>query len=164
MSNLSAEEFRAIQRLVDRLGIADLMFEYCSCCDLNDPDGIARCFTEDCVTDYGPGEGQPTRGRSIRRSEAARDLALFDATSHLLSNVRISFENDDRAQVRSVVHAWHKPKDSDSSWNLHGQYHDVVARTKEGWRIAERKLLVVSAEGFPADWAFHRIDRLESRS
>lgn len=157
---LSDQGPEATQRLSDRQEIAELMFEYCYACDENDPDGIAACFVEDCVTDYGPGPGQPTRGRNVRRTEAARDLALFDATSHLLSNVSVSFLDEDRARVRSVVHAWHQPKDSTSSWILYGQYHDTVTRTEEGWRIAERKLLVVAAEGFPAEWSFHGIDRL----
>ena len=144
----------------DRQEIGELLAEYCYRCDLNDPYGLAECFTEDCVADYGPGVGPPSRGRDTRRREAERDLALFEATSHHLSNVIVEFDSRDRARARSAVHAWHRPKAPGPDWNLRAQYHDELERTRDGWKIAARRLVVIDAEGFPEGWGFHRLTRV----
>ncbi len=137
--------------------ITDLLHAYCRAADRNDADALAACFTEDCVCDYGP-DTPPERGREARRAAAARDLALFEATSHLLGNITIAFKGDDRARVHSVVHAWHRPLGG-GSWILYAEYHDIVVRTGGRWLIAERRLLVAGADGFPPDWHFHPLPR-----
>ncbi len=138
--------------------ITELLHAYCRAADRNDADALAECFTEDCVCDYGP-DAPPERGREARRAAAARDLALFAATSHLLGNITIERETPDRARVASVVHAWHRPL-AGGSWTLYAEYHDVVVRTDAGWRITERRLEVAGADGFPPDWRFHNLKRV----
>jgi ketosteroid isomerase-like protein len=133
--------------------IADLLHAYCRAADRNDPDALAACFTEDCLCDYGP--GPPERGREARRAAAARDLALFEATSHLLGNITATFESDDRARVSSVVHAWHRPLGG-GTWILYAEYHDLVVRTPDGWRIAERRLHVAGTDGTSATFSKRR--------
>jgi enoyl-CoA hydratase len=145
------------QRLLDKTAIEQLLFEYCRCADANDPDGLARCFTEDCVARYGPGPA--SIGAAARREQAARDLALFSATSHHLSNIEIEHLDNDRARVESAVYAWHRPRGGDASWHLWARYQDVVIRTSRGWRIAERTLVMVGEEGFPSDWTWLEFDR-----
>jgi hypothetical protein len=153
-----------VQGILDREAIADLLHGYCRYADLNDPDGIAACFTDDCVADYGPGVGAPARGAEARRAEAARDLSLFAATSHHLSNITVTFDHADRARATSVLYAWHRPRDGGSDWTLWAQYHDVVVRTRSGWRIAERRMLVAGADGFPATWGWLPVGRKPSAS
>jgi 3-phenylpropionate/cinnamic acid dioxygenase small subunit len=148
-----------IDRIESRAAIQDLLHRYCYCCDLNDPDGLAACFTDDCFVDYGPGVGPARRGAEARREEGARDLAMFSATSHHLSNVVVEFETDDRARAKSTVYAWHRPADGGPQWRLWAQYHDVVARTPDGWRIAERRLLVAGSENFPESWGWLPLGR-----
>jgi enoyl-CoA hydratase len=150
----------AFQRLLDERAIEQLLFEYCRCADANDPDGLARCFTDDCVARYGP--GPPSIGASARREQAARDLALFSATSHHLSNIEIEHLDDVRARVTSAVYAWHRPVNSAGAWQLHARYEDVVAKTPAGWRIAERTLLMIGADGFPSERAWLQLDRAAS--
>jgi ketosteroid isomerase-like protein len=145
------------QQLIDRARIHELLYEYCARCDLNDPDGIAGCFTVDCLAFYGP--RPPEHGRKARRDAAARDLALFESTSHHLSNVLIDFEGANRAVVSSYVYAWHRPRSSGPDWELWGQYHDVVVRVEDGWLIAERRLLMAGVKGFPAEWDWLRVPR-----
>ena len=146
-----------LQRLLDETAIERLLFEYCRCADANDPDGLARCFTEDCIARYGP--GPPSIGAAARREQAERDLALFSATSHHLSNIEIEHLDDDRARVESAVYAWHRPRGGAGSWHLWARYRDVVMRTSRGWRIAERTLVMVGEEGFPSDWTWLELDR-----
>jgi hypothetical protein len=146
-----------LQRLVDRSQIEDLLHRYCLCADLNDPQGLADCFTEDCVARYG--QGPPSIGAAARREQAEHDLAMFSATSHHLSNVRVEHLDRDRARALSVVYAWHRPLDTLDSWHLWAQYDDVVVRTADGWRIAERTLLLVGEQGFPPEWDWLTIER-----
>lgn len=146
-----------VAQLRDRIEVAELLAEYCLRCDLNDPDGVADCFTDDCVATYV--SGPPSYGKAARRDAAARDLALFDATSHHLSNLTITFESPDRARTSSYVYAWHRPRASGADWVLHAQYHDVVVRTEAGWRIAERRMLTTGAVGFPPEWEWLHVPR-----
>ncbi len=149
-----------LQRLLDRQAVVDLLIAYCQHCDRNDADAVAACFTVDCVADYGPGVGPPERGREARRTAAARDLALFAATSHHLSNVTVSFESPDRARTSSVLYAWHRPVGGTGSAELWARYEDVVVRTPKGWLIHERRMLVAGSEGFPAGWEWLPVERL----
>ena len=153
-----------VQGLVDRQEIADLLHAYCRYADLNDPGGIAACFTEDCVAEYGQGVGAREHGSEARHVAATRDLSLFTATSHHLSNITVTFDDIDRAHATSVLYAWHRPRDGSKDWALWAQYHDVVVRTTSGWKIAERLMVVAGADGFPATWAWLPARRLASAS
>ena len=50
---------QAIQRLIDREDINELMARYCRQADLLDADGLAACFTDDCVVAYVPASMGP---------------------------------------------------------------------------------------------------------
>jgi len=145
-------------RLADREAIRDLLFAYCRACDANDPDAVGACFTVDCLADYGPDARTP--GAAARREQAERDLALFEATSHLLGNVRIEFDGEDRARVESVVHAWHRPRQGEP-WSLHARYDDVLVRAPAGWLIAERRLLVAGVDPAQDGWRFNPLPRAD---
>lgn len=151
-----------LQRLLDDREIERLLFEYCRCADANDPEGLARCFTENCVARYGP--GPPSIGANARREQAERDLATFSATSHQLSNVSIDHLEDGRASAESVVYAWHRPFGDHGIWELWGRYRDTLVKTPAGWRIAERTLVMVAEEGFPKDWRWLDFERRPPRA
>lgn len=144
------------RRLADREAIRELLFAYCRACDLNDPDAVGACFTDDCDADYGPDARQP--GAAARRAQAEHDLALFEATSHLLGNVAIDFEGAHAARAESVVHAWHQPRVGEP-WSLHARYEDTVVRAPAGWLIAERRLLVAGTDPRQDGWRFNPLPR-----
>lgn len=52
----------ALQQLLDRQEIVDVIHSYCRNVDLVNAAEIAALFTEDCVVDYGPGLGEPSHG------------------------------------------------------------------------------------------------------
>ena len=62
----------------------------------------------------------------------------FAATSHHNSNVLVTFEDADRASVRTSVYAWHQRADGRTP-RLWRYYHDSVVRLPEEWRIAQRR-------------------------
>jgi hypothetical protein len=151
------DEGKALQRLAHRVEIERLLHRYCRSADLNDPEGLAACFTEDCLAFYAP--GPPSVGAAERRLQAERDLPLFAATSHTLSGIIVDFETADRATVESALYAWHRPLEGEHDWHLWARYHDVVIRTDAGWLIAERRLLLVGQQGFPDDWSWLTLER-----
>jgi ketosteroid isomerase-like protein len=150
----------ALQRLVDRQEIVDLIHTYCRGVDLADATSVAAVFTEDCVVDYGPGLGEPTHGRATIEERLARGLPRFAATSHHVSNIQIEFDaSGDGASGVTYLYAWHRYPDHPATPDAHlwGQYHDRFVRTADGWRIASRTLKVAGQEAFDVEW--HPIGR-----
>ena len=149
---------RAVQQLVDRQEIVDLIHAYCRNVDLVRADDVAALFTDDCVVDYGPGLGSPTHGSAELAERLGRGLPRFAATSHHVSNIQIEFdESGDAATGCTYLYAWHRyPEAADGPQvpdaHLWAQYHDRFVRTPAGWRIAERTLKVAGQEAFDVEW------------
>lgn len=159
-----------IWRLIDRQEIADLLAEYCRALDLMDLPAIAKVFTADCRVEYGPEERLQSRGAEGVAQSLAR-MWRWARTSHHLSNIQVVFESPDTARAISYVIAWHERPDGSTATVL-GQYHDRLRLTREGWRIAERRMLMNgNTEGFtvnlyrtprepaPEGWVAPNIDR-----
>ena len=142
---------RRIRELEDRAAITQLVHEYTRMYDQGDHDAMAELFSEDARIDYGPGMGGPRQGReSIRKW--LEGIYAFKRTSHHLSNVQIWLEAADRARGTCYVLAWHEWPDDRPNAVLYGRYEDVYERTREGWRIAERRELQHGQEDFDVPW------------
>jgi 3-phenylpropionate/cinnamic acid dioxygenase small subunit len=143
---MDSDGIDAIERLIAKDEITDLVRRYSYCVDHRPYDEVVELFTADCVVDYGPGV-PPVRSRAgLRRMFGLPDSG-FAATSHHNANVLVTFEDLDHASVRTSVYAWHRRTDG-STPCLWGYYHDSMVRRPEGWRIAERQLRTLGAE----DW------------
>ena len=130
--------------MTDREAIADLIHAYCLHFDQNEPEAVAALFTADARVDYGP-ELEPILGAAQIAPRIAVGLSeIFAATSHHVSNIRIEFEDADRASSVSYLYAWHRYRDGSPDGELWGRYHHRFERTEAGWRIAE---LVLRAAG-----------------
>jgi hypothetical protein len=145
----AADRDPAVRRLIDKDEIIDLVHRYSYCADHRRYDELVELFTEDCVVDYGPWVGPPVRGRDALR--AMFGGPGFVATSHHNANVLVTFEGDNRASVLTSVYAWHRGPGG-ATPRIWGYYHDVAARTSEGWRLAERQLRVAGNEHWAVDW------------
>ena len=143
----------ALQQLVDRQEIADVIHAYCRNVDLVNATEVTALFTEDCVVDYGPGLGEPTRGAADLEARLARGLPRFAATSHHVSNIEITFSGDaTSASAITYLYAWHRYPGDQPDAHLWAQYHDRFVRTADGWKIRERVLKVAGQENFDVDW------------
>jgi ketosteroid isomerase-like protein len=148
---------RAVRRLVDKDEIVDLVHRYSYFVDHKRHDQVAELFTEDCVVDYGPGVHPPVHGRRAFRAmfgsgaEPTEARPVFLATSHHNANVLVTFEDDDRASVRTSVYAWHETSHGQTP-RVWGYYHDVAVRTPDGWRLAERQLRIAGSEAWSVEW------------
>jgi len=143
----------AVQQLLDRQEIVDVIHAYCRNVDLVDAAEVAALFTEDCVVDYGPGLGEPTRGAAELEARLARGLPRFAATSHHVSNIEVTFLGDGTsANAITYLYAWHRHPDGRPDAVLWAQYHDRFVRTVDGWKIRERVLKVAGQENFDVEW------------
>jgi uncharacterized protein (TIGR02246 family) len=130
----------ALQRLHDRDEIAFVLNEYCRALDAMDLEGVAALFCEDCVVEYGPEDRLTSRGRAAIRKALER-LWRWKRTSHHLSNIQISFRDDDEADARSYVMAWHERPDGTTA-TVYGQYEDRLKREAGHWRLSRRRQMM----------------------
>jgi 3-phenylpropionate/cinnamic acid dioxygenase small subunit len=140
----------ALRRLLDKDSIVDLVHRYSYCVDHRLYDKVVDLFTEDCTVDYGPVR-PPLRTRVALRQMFGHPDGGFKATSHHNANVLVTFEDDNRANVRTSVYAWHERADGVTP-RLWGYYHDSIVRTREGWRIETRQLRVLGVEDWHSKW------------
>jgi 3-phenylpropionate/cinnamic acid dioxygenase small subunit len=143
---MDSENAAAIERLIAKDEIIDLVHRYSYGVDHRLYDEVVDLFTEDCVVDYGP-VVPPIRSKAALRRALGHPDGAFAATSHHNANVLVTFEDPDHASVRTSVYAWHQRPDGTTP-RLWGYYHDSVVHLPEGWRIAERQLQTLGAE----DW------------
>jgi ketosteroid isomerase-like protein len=136
--------------LHDRQAIADLIYAYCEHFDRNDPAAVAALFTADATIDYGPEAETIVGADAIARTIAVGLEHTFAATSHHVSNIRITFDSADQAHAVTYLYAWHRYADGSPDGELWGRYHHRFVRTDDGWRVAE---LVLTAAGMTN---FHR--------
>ena len=139
-----------LRELTDRAAIADLMARYCERVDEYDIDAVAELFTEDCVTDYGPGRGGEVAGRAAVRDRIAAGQAQFRRTHHQLGQSRVELDPADagRASAVTYVTATHGEWDG-TFWRAHLRYVDELVRRAEGWRLAARRVHAAVVEGKP---------------
>lgn len=130
--------------LHDRQRIADLIYAYCDHFDRNEPEAVAALFTADATVDYGPETATIVGAAAVASTIAVGLERTFAATSHHVSNIRISFDGPDAANSVSYVYAWHRYVDGTADGELWGRYRHRLERTAAGWRIAE---LVLEAAG-----------------
>jgi ketosteroid isomerase-like protein len=129
---------RAVRQLVDKDAIRTVLYDYAYYLDMNLTDELAGLFTDDCFIAYGPGFGAD--GIEEYRKTLEGVGTFFTATSHHVSNVKVEFTDDDTAEVRSAVYAWHRYQRERPDGHVMGQYHDVLVRTGAGWRFKRREL------------------------
>lgn len=141
-----------VQLLVDKDEITRVLYDYAYYLDLNETDKLLELFTPDCHIAYGPGHGATgiEAYRETLQSEKFGVGAFFAGTSHHVSNIVIDFTDPDTAAVRSVLYAWHKYIRERPDGVVMGQYHDIVVRTPDGWRIKRRELKHAGTENYHA--------------
>jgi 3-phenylpropionate/cinnamic acid dioxygenase small subunit len=147
---MATDDQDAVRRLLAKDSIVDLVHQYSYCVDHRLYDEVVDLFTDDCTVDYGPG-WPPVRTRAALRKMFGQPEGGFKATSHHKANVLVTFQDDERATVRTSVYAWHEQADGVTP-RLWGYYHDVVVRSREGWRIATRQLRVLGVENWHSEW------------
>lgn len=135
-----------IERLEATEQIHTLLFDYAYHLDMNETEELAALFVDDCSVIYGPGFG--AEGIEAYRKTLEGVGTYFSATSHHVSNLKVSFESADTAKVRSTLYAWHRYRRERPDGIMWGQYHDIVVRDAKGWRFKRRELRVAGVTDF----------------
>jgi ketosteroid isomerase-like protein len=143
-----------IAQIEARNAIIDLLTEYTILVDHYEIDGVAALFTEDCVTDYGPGRGGLVIGRDSVRNRIRRGQAEFRLTHHQHGQTLVRLAADGTAESISYLTAWHE-RWNGSRERVYMRYLDRLVQTADGWRIAERKVVASGVEGFEGvEWVW----------
>lgn len=140
------------------LAIGDLLARFCEHVDEYDIDAMGEVFTEDCVTDYGPGRGGRVEGRAATMARIASGQAAFRRTHHQLGQHRVRPAGETSYLVTTYVTAWHERWDGLKE-TLCLRYLDRVVLFEGEYRIAERKALAAVTHGFegvPWEWVPRR--------
>ncbi|KQY56152.1 hypothetical protein ASD11_16960 [Aeromicrobium sp. Root495] len=141
-----------MDRLEDRWEIADLVSAYAEGVDDGRSADVAALFAEDCVFRAYRGERGTAEGRPAVEALLQKLLGTFEATSHHVSNTRVTFSGEDRADVVTALHAWHRFPSERPDGILWGRYRDTVVREGGVWRFAVRELRVAGEQDFPFGW------------
>jgi 3-phenylpropionate/cinnamic acid dioxygenase small subunit len=133
--------------LIEIAKIEDVMLEYCDAFDEGRISDVVAQFTAECRFDLGFGDVR--QGRESLYEFLAMRAALYSATSHHVSNIRIRLSADDAATATSYVYArsWHRGTEFTSE--LWGRYRDTLVKVDGVWQIAERLLRAAGSARFP---------------
>ena len=147
------------KRLPDRAEIAELAHCYAEGTDAVGRGDVAGgkliykdCFTADAkIEAYFAGadpNGPPGLSAIGGNAWANAVHGVFSgngyiATQHAMSNIRISLDGN-IGTMESYLSATHVIDPAGSVELAHGTYVDVVVKTPQGWRIAERSLYLIS--------------------
>jgi hypothetical protein len=142
----------AVQAMLDRLEIEEVLLRYCRACDRVDEKLLRAVFHPDATDEYvglfsgNIQEGVPTMMKMRRR---------FLLTTHTLSNISIEVEGS-TARSESYVQALHRfERDgAEYEWVAGGRYLDRHEKRGGVWKIAHRQTLI--------DWG--RISRVEEKN
>jgi hypothetical protein len=127
----------AIQWLVDRDEIRDVILRYAQCVDRRDFSTLESCFTPDVEGDFG-GEWRSGRDGLI---EFISGVVYFHTTMHLMANGFVSIAGDQATLQSYAALTHHGTNDDGEEWqynNSTARYSEALVRTPEGWRIRER--------------------------
>lgn len=142
----------ALQRLHDTTAVTAVLHEYCRAIDDKRFDDVAALFSDDAELTVHAGSGGTVRGRTALRQRVGKLMGGFTATSHMVSNVQVSFPAPDRAEAVSYLHAWHRFEHARPDGVLWGRYHDGLVRTDGNWKISHRTLRIIGEQDFPFAW------------
>ncbi|MFZ8968239.1 MAG: nuclear transport factor 2 family protein [Ilumatobacteraceae bacterium] len=129
----------------DEAAIVRLTHDYCWALDTGDYEALRQVFTPDCTARLGG--NQSNVDEVIARVSAA--LGPLDDSQHMVSTHQIRRWDDGTVTGRCYLHAQHilAGVAGGDQYIVAGRYEDRYVHTDEGWRIAERELVVMWTAG-----------------
>jgi hypothetical protein len=137
---------QTLQRLQDRVDINELMARYCRHADELDAEGMAACFTDDCIVAYVPASmAAPARSKKELLGFLHAYFPSSVSSSHFITNVELLFDKPEQVTAHTYMYSWQRFKDYPVAADCHryGRYEFRVVRSAEGWRFS--RLTLVSA-------------------
>lgn len=137
----------AVQAMLDRTEVADVLYRYASTIDRKDYAGLRAVFVDDARGRYGERpwvEGADALVAWI--AEQGEDKAW---QHHLLTVYHVDVEGD--AARALTYHTSHQARTAEPSRvrQIVARYDDELRRTADGWRIASKEMEVLWREDRP---------------
>jgi hypothetical protein len=136
---------KLVRELADRRAIEDGIICYGHALDTKDYARLAECLKRDVRVKYG--EADWLTGVEEAGRYCARALDPLDLSQHRLGTADVKLAGD-RATSKTYLCAEHVK--NGERYTVGGHYLDAWERTKQGWRIAERRLVTTWTDGNPA--------------
>ncbi|MES2562955.1 MAG: nuclear transport factor 2 family protein [Pseudomonadota bacterium] len=161
----------ALQNLMDRAAIADLLARYFQGLDRGSREQVRECFTDDVVAHYD--QRTPTKGiaaliDSLQNFNKLRD-GTMKITTHFMGNLNFTQIEGDIAETEMNAIAFlvepGKGPDEVSMRSL--RYIDRMRRQENGWRISDRIHTLDWSCRVPANFSVtlaQRVSALPSRT
>lgn len=126
----------------DKVEITQLLYRYARAIDARDWKALERIFTPDARIHYAV-----ERGAELRFPELgpwlAKAMTIFKATQHVITNPLVEIQGDG-ARCTSYLTGTHVQVRRDTGAEVltteGSTYTDELVRTRDGWRIAARRL------------------------
>lgn len=140
---------KAIQQLLDKQAIHELVNIYCRAADRHDHALMRSLYHEDATDDHGAFFKGPAMEFIDHLPEIQAPMAILHHNVTTV-NIRFAADNPDRAEGEVYIIAFHQVKTDDGLMDLliGGRYLDIYEKRDGQWRFLHRAAL--------ADWA--RVD------
>ncbi len=126
----------------DIVEITQLLYRYARAIDARDWKALEQIFTPDARIHYAVERGADLRFPELG-SWLAKAMTIFKATQHVITNPLIELHGD-RALCTSYLTGTHVQVRRDTGAAVLASegstYSDELVRTRDGWRIAARRL------------------------
>lgn len=135
----------ALQYLLDRAEIEDVIVRYANSIDIGDWDRYRTCFTDEVETDFSevsPGSSPDYEKRTAEEwVEVVRNgMSPYAATQHVNTNFTITVDGDVASCVNYIHAQLYAPAGRvEDSREIVGYYTWILVRTADGWRIRRVK-------------------------
>jgi len=124
--------------------VTRVLTRYCELLDTRQLDRIAtEVYAAEAVADY---NFDVLRGRSAINDYLMVNMGRYKETAHTLSNISLKACDGRRAEVTSMITAWHWVENSDDAGSdTPTDFAQIVVctdwleQTSEGWRVTEHR-------------------------
>ena len=133
----------ALQDLLDKQAITELVHRYCHAADRHDHALMRTLYHEDAIDEHGPFAQGPAMEFIDKLPEIQKPMRILQ---HHVTTVNIRLDGD-YAEGEIYVLAFHQVDSEDSPHDLliGGRYFDKYERREGSWKFAHRSVV--------ADWA-----------
>ncbi|GLY00406.1 MULTISPECIES: nuclear transport factor 2 family protein [Actinoplanes] len=128
----------------DQADVTAVLYRAARAMDSRDWDLLADCYAPDARGDY---TNAVAEDRDAILASARGFLGTLDATQHLVGNVEVTVDGD-TATTHATFIAQHVR--AGGHFLMGGNYDDTLRRTADGWKITNRRIRGIWADGDPA--------------
>ena len=139
----------ALQSLLDRQAIEEVLYKYSSAVDSFDNAGVRSTLADDIWAHYGIGEPVDERRRTRQWISEATSTVIWQ--HHLLNIYPVDIDGDSAKAISYLTSYQVFKENPDGAIILVARYHDELKRTAGEWKLSRRIMEVLWGESRPKD-------------